>query len=292
MTTFSGEIHPFAAVFPMLPDDELQALADSIEAEGQLHPILLDPKGVLLDGRNRLEACRRAGVDPRFESFSGDPYSLIIRANVRRRSLTAVQRAAAEAIRLGEAGKRVIGKNGQPRWAYGTKTESVDSRSSGDRAALADCGKVWDHDPAWLRDLILGKPLPPMLQRIADLEAMREAQAQVEAEERARIETLTAAGYMGRVSEGALTVDEAWTLFRKDTEKQREREAEELRAAHEEVEAISLAVFKLSQRENRIDQLIANLQTYRDQQRWPVADRLDAAAAVLAAMRTRREQLA
>jgi hypothetical protein len=59
------EPHPAAALFPMLGEDELQKLADDIRANGLLEPIVLY-EGKVLDGRNRLQACKRAGVEPKF----------------------------------------------------------------------------------------------------------------------------------------------------------------------------------------------------------------------------------
>src|SRR5215831_14782119 len=44
--------------------------------------------------RNRREACRRAGVEPRIEELNGiDPVAYIISANIARRNLTKGQRA-------------------------------------------------------------------------------------------------------------------------------------------------------------------------------------------------------
>src|SRR3990172_9106480 len=59
------EAHPAAALFPVLGEDELQKLADDIRANGLLEPIVLY-EGKVLDGRNRLDACKRAGVEPKF----------------------------------------------------------------------------------------------------------------------------------------------------------------------------------------------------------------------------------
>jgi len=92
----TGEIHEAANVFPMLPEDELADLAADIKANGLIHPIVLDEDGALIDGRNRLAACRMAGVDPTFTSLNGaDPVAYILSANVARRNLTKGQRAMA-----------------------------------------------------------------------------------------------------------------------------------------------------------------------------------------------------
>ena len=59
-------VHPVAALFPMLAGDELEELAADIKARGLLQPIVLDAEGRILDGRNRLAACKIAGVEPNF----------------------------------------------------------------------------------------------------------------------------------------------------------------------------------------------------------------------------------
>jgi ParB-like nuclease domain len=83
------EVHPLAAVFPMMTDDELADLADDIKQHGLLHPIVLDADGVLIDGRNRLRACEIAEVEPLFQRLNGhDPAAFIMSANVARRQMT------------------------------------------------------------------------------------------------------------------------------------------------------------------------------------------------------------
>jgi ParB-like chromosome segregation protein Spo0J len=109
------EVHPLAAVFPMMTDDELQDLADDIAQHGLLHPIVLDTDGVLIDGRNRLRACEIAGVEPEFESLNGhDAAAFIVSANLSRRNLTKGQRAMALAMIYPDGGKGGRGKKGNP----------------------------------------------------------------------------------------------------------------------------------------------------------------------------------
>jgi hypothetical protein len=99
VATPTGEVHPAADLFPMLPDDELAELAADIGANGLIHPIVLDADGRLIDGRNRLAACRAAGIEPTFTTLNGhDPIAYIISANVRHRHLTRSQQAMAVAM--------------------------------------------------------------------------------------------------------------------------------------------------------------------------------------------------
>jgi DNA methylase/ParB-like nuclease family protein len=112
---FNGEIHPVAELFPMMADDELADLAADIREHGQLQPITLDKDSKLLDGRNRLKCCQLAGVEPVFTTYNGDdPTGYAVSLNVRRRHLTAGQRAmvglAVEAIYAAEAAKNVGGR--------------------------------------------------------------------------------------------------------------------------------------------------------------------------------------
>jgi hypothetical protein len=92
------EPHPLAALFPPIPDDELQALADDIRAHGQREPVLTF-EGKVLDGWNRVRACRLINRKPwvmEFDPASAKttPEQLVISANVRRRHLTPPQLAA------------------------------------------------------------------------------------------------------------------------------------------------------------------------------------------------------
>lgn len=63
--------HPVADIWPLLSDDELDAMAADIRARGQLLPIVR-VDGLLLDGRNRWLACERAGVEPWVEDIETD----------------------------------------------------------------------------------------------------------------------------------------------------------------------------------------------------------------------------
>jgi hypothetical protein len=86
--------HPVAELFPMLGKIELDELVESIKSEGLLHPCVRQGD-LLLDGRNRLEACKIAGVEPKFVDYEGEsPVGFIIAANLKRRNLDKGQKIA------------------------------------------------------------------------------------------------------------------------------------------------------------------------------------------------------
>jgi hypothetical protein len=109
------KVHPAADVWPMMPSDELDALGEDIKANGLKQPIMLWspdkledlrgkgvwPDAYLLDGRNRLEAMERAGIDLADNDdvirtlFASDPYAYVMSANLHRRHMLKSERADA-----------------------------------------------------------------------------------------------------------------------------------------------------------------------------------------------------
>lgn len=95
---FGIEPHPAAEVFPMLPDEELDELAADIRDNGLIMPLLVgrvDGQTALVDGRNRREACRRAGITPNYTLLTDgeDLPARILSENVYRRHMIKSQRA-------------------------------------------------------------------------------------------------------------------------------------------------------------------------------------------------------
>lgn len=102
------EVHPAAAIFPMLSDAELTEMARSITAFGLREKIGVIPSEIegvtlVLDGRNRLEALRRLGVTDEqiinnfvtpidLASMGASPSEYVLMANIERRNLNAKQR--------------------------------------------------------------------------------------------------------------------------------------------------------------------------------------------------------
>jgi hypothetical protein len=100
-------VHPAADMFPLLPADELKALAADIKKNGLTVPVVFwsDPKGrrFLLDGRNRLDGMEQAGLtivrDRKLalnpwlcEDQLGDPYLIVASLNICCRNLDAEQK--------------------------------------------------------------------------------------------------------------------------------------------------------------------------------------------------------
>lgn len=104
------KVHPVADIFPMMSDEELRAVGEDIKANGLKEPITLDHTGQLCDGRNRMEAMERAGINlDDARNLNGrklfganqvvhlakttDVVAFIISKNIHRRHLTKQQQA-------------------------------------------------------------------------------------------------------------------------------------------------------------------------------------------------------
>lgn len=154
-TTVKGN-HPYADEFPMASAEELEELATSIATVGLIHPIVLTPQGLVLDGRNRLAACEKADVEPVFETRDGDDddyKEFVIGANTtgRRESMTVQIAAASVALVLGHE-KRV---NGQWKRNSVPRKVSTESRTNNTwQDAIRQAGAVLDElGPAHLREV-------------------------------------------------------------------------------------------------------------------------------------------
>jgi len=194
--SWSGMVHPLAACFPMLEEDELNALAADIAANGLRVPIVLDRDGNLVDGRNRMEACRRADVKPHFTVLpDGEiPELAILSFNSGRRHLSGGQRAMMAAVAL--------------------KLDSVKIRH-GTRKRVADAAGV---DPALVtRALLVVEGAPELVEQVTKGGSLNQAyeEACKRRDRKAAAETTLASlrvlhpDLANRVDAGDLTLDEA-----------------------------------------------------------------------------------
>lgn len=120
-----NETHRYAEMFPDMASDEFDELVKDVRQNGLIEPItMLD--GKVLDGRSRLKACIKIGIEPKFVEFDGqDPLMFAWSKNFARRHFTLKQRvilalqfkemiAAAAKERMSKGGKiSAAARNGQ-----------------------------------------------------------------------------------------------------------------------------------------------------------------------------------
>ncbi|MCY0943620.1 ParB N-terminal domain-containing protein [Streptomyces antarcticus] len=201
----------------MLTESELHDLAESIKAEGQHKPIILDRDGVLLDGRNRLAACKLAGIEPRFTTYDGhNRTGLIFSNNVLRRHISKGQQAMITAMACSLSG-------------HSLRTQAKLHDISRSRISAANV--VLKYAPDLAERVRVGK-----LGLDAAHDQARERKARTEAllAQHERLQQ-HAPDLAEKVTEGLLTLDAAITTL------DRRLEEEQLRQLVKECDAIRLA---------------------------------------------------
>lgn len=127
------EIHPAANLFPEMTDEESKNLMVDIRENGQREPIVLH-QGKVIDGRNRLRACRWLEVEPKTREYQGreeDVVSYVLSLNLHRRHLTEGQRAmvAAKIATMKQGARTDLSPIGGMSQADAAKALSVSKRS-------------------------------------------------------------------------------------------------------------------------------------------------------------------
>jgi ParB-like chromosome segregation protein Spo0J len=209
-------VHPLASIFPLMPDDSLEMLAESIKQTGLIHPIVLgkwedsDGKTVegIIDGRNRIKACELVGVEPKYTKLDGqDARAFIAASNLHRRDLTTGQKAMALAMlypnpergrgKIDEAQKgaatahfsyRRLKEARQILRSVPTLAESVLSGAISLDIALAECAKRNKADTKPVDEIaLLRARYSDLADRVVEGELTLE-QAQTEADDRDLLE--------------------------------------------------------------------------------------------------------
>jgi ParB family chromosome partitioning protein len=95
LTTPKLTLHPLCEIIPPCTDKEFEELKEDIDKNGLQVPIKTF-EAKILDGRSRYKACTELGKEPKTEIFAGtsnDALAYVIGMNVKRRHLSASQRA-------------------------------------------------------------------------------------------------------------------------------------------------------------------------------------------------------
>lgn len=105
------EAHPAAKIFPILQGQAYEELVRDIRENGLEQPIVLTSDNLILDGRNRQQACLDAGVSADYIPWNGEEgreIEYVISLNLHRRHLNESQRAmvAAKVANIGHGGQR------------------------------------------------------------------------------------------------------------------------------------------------------------------------------------------
>lgn len=205
-------VHPVADLFPMLPEDELSDLADDIKANGLQQPIVIQD-GTLIDGRNRLAACKLAKIEPTFAEVNGvDPVAYILSANLARRHMTKGQKGMTAAFVI----LNIAGEEGRSLASIHGISEQYVSRAK----------VVAEADSALADQVLAGViPLNDAYKKIQD----RKKEARRLAEQREQLRSI-APDLDDQVSEEVLQLTEALDQARERDriEKERQRDAVDL----------------------------------------------------------------
>ena len=211
-------VHPAADIFPMVPDDALASLAESIKANGLRFPIVVrkisDGNGgfedELIDGRNRERACEIVKVEPTYTVFEGDDDAVrayIADVNLERRDLKKGQKAMVLA-RLYPEVKRGRGNIDPAR-------KTLDS-SDFSQVRLREARQVLAHSLSLAEDVLHDRiGLDAALVQVRKEQGERDAKIREEQGRRAEIDAKMArlhqraADLAERVTEECMGLDEA-----------------------------------------------------------------------------------
>jgi ParB-like chromosome segregation protein Spo0J len=169
------EIHPLALAFPVYGGDDFEKLINDIRNYGLRQPITLF-EGKVLDGRNRVEAMKKAGKATipavPFEGTFDEARAYVVSLNMVRRHLTTGQRAviATELANLPRGGDRSKVQNCTLKIDDAAKQLNVSPRT------VKTAKAVKDADPALAEEVKEGKTkLSTAAKKTAALKAMPKA---------------------------------------------------------------------------------------------------------------------
>ena len=141
----------------MMSDAELEELGEDIFQNGQCIPAMTW-NGMVIDGRNRIEACKRKKIEPLVKDCSkqfddeAEVITFIISMNLKRRQLTASQKAvlAVELLPMFESAAKARQQKGSEKIPYpeqGKASEKAAAATGSNAHYVADAKQIKDEAP-------------------------------------------------------------------------------------------------------------------------------------------------
>ena len=177
------QAHPLADAFPLLEGEEFDKLVADIEANGLLHPVVRH-EGMILDGRNRFNACQRLGIPHREVEFRGDdPVAFVVSENLARRHMTPAQLAiAAEKLATAAQGRpRTKGPDGTEEAPHETTIAEATKLTGASGTAVKRVRKVRrEAEPEVVAAMDAGQLTPTAAEALTSLPAEEQRKAVAE----------------------------------------------------------------------------------------------------------------
>ena len=231
LDVFNLPVFKDADIFPMIPADELAELADDIKENGLNEPVVvaqIHGEWMLIDGRNRREACRIAEVTPAYRIVEADSdklKSLVWSWNGPRRHLSSSQKAMAYAMMY-------------PKGNQGKRTDLLQNCKKSDdekidASAISRARFILKHDSESAKLVRDGHPDYPLSKTYDAVKQAVEERAKKAEKERQELEKLTV--LRGEYPDLAALVDEGRIYLHEALE----TAANRARKAQEEAERIA-----------------------------------------------------
>lgn len=258
MSAITG-IHPHAECYPLLGEDELQALAADIAENGLRDPITVTPDGLLIDGRNRARACELVGITPETVVYEGGDIGAFVRSRNMRRHQSVGSLAMSTALSMARDNLRADG-----RWKRG----AVDTSGSGNSGSqwnqrLSEAGTVLDWLPDVADQVVAGtmaldaaysaakakRDAVDAEHRAKAIEAQRKREATIREKEdndrKLAALTADASPFLLQVEDGSMTIAVAYAAHQEATRKEREAQKEREMGWRDGCRSITESVYKL-----------------------------------------------
>lgn len=212
------EIHELSSIFPEINDADYDALVESIEQIGQREPIDVW-RGQIVDGRHRYYACQQLEIEPIINTLPDnlserDVFEIIIAKNLRRRHLTASQRAAMAAT-LAETYQGILERE-KAAEAKPAPPADPDEEFVGGQPA-EEPAKATEVSPGFIDEDKMPKPAPKPPETPVATEALERAAVEMNVSRTYTVKAKKlreeAPDLHKMLESGAMDMAEAWGIF-------------------------------------------------------------------------------